>query len=68
MTFDYINKHTKNYNLFRRIKMLNQTVLVGRLVEKPREMVKQKIFITLAVPRPYKNTVGEYDTDFVDVV
>ena len=48
--------------------MLNHAVLVGRLVEKPREMVKQKIFITLAVPRPYKNTVGEYDTDFVDVM
>ena len=48
--------------------MLNQAILVGRLVEKPREMVNQNFFITLAVTRPYKNVTGDYDTDFVDVM
>lgn len=48
--------------------MLNQAVLVGRLVEKPREMINQKLFITLAVPRTYKNVSGDYDIDFVDVM
>lgn len=48
--------------------MLNQLVLVGRLVKKPElkeaENKKKYTFITLAVPRSFKNVNGEYDTDF----
>ncbi len=50
--------------------MLNQVVLVGRLVRKPelRESVEKKKFtyITIAVPRPFKNIDGKYDTDFIE--
>lgn len=50
--------------------MLNQVVIVGRLVKDP-ELVKtesgKKITrITLAVPRSYKNVNGEYEADFID--
>lgn len=51
--------------------MLNQTVLVGRLVSDPTikesEEGKKYSNITLAVPRSYKNENGEYETDFIDV-
>lgn len=50
--------------------MLNQIVLVGRLVKTPElritENGKKKSTITLAVPRNYKNINGEYDTDFLE--
>lgn len=50
--------------------MLNQVVLVGRLVKTPElkvtETGKKISRITLAVPRNYKNMDGEYDTDFLD--
>ena len=50
--------------------MLNQTVLVGRLVSNPEvketENGKKVSHITLAVPRSFKNADGEYETDFVD--
>ena len=49
--------------------MLNQTVLVGRLTSDPElyetESGKKVMRVTLAVPRSYKNTSGEYDTDFI---
>lgn len=49
--------------------MLNQTVLVGRLVHEPElrmtESGKKVTNITLAVPRNFKNGEGEYDTDFI---
>lgn len=49
--------------------MLNQVVMVGRLVEKPiieeNENGKKVCNITLAVPRSYKNAEGVYDTDFI---
>lgn len=52
--------------------MLNQVVLVGRIVKKPElketENDKKYTHITLAVPRSYKNINGEYDTDFLDCV
>ncbi len=49
--------------------MLNQIVLVGRLVQDPeiKELENNKGFITLAVPRTYKNVNGEYDTDLIPV-
>lgn len=49
--------------------MLNQTILVGRLV---REVEVKEIgegkkvsYITLAIPRSWKNADGEYETDFI---
>ena len=49
--------------------MLNQVVIVGRLVKKPiveeNENGKKVCNITLAVPRSYKNAEGIYDTDFI---
>jgi len=50
--------------------MLNQVILVGRLVRNPElqltETGRKRSFITLAVPRGYKNQDGEYETDFLD--
>ena len=50
--------------------MLNQVVLVGRLVRNPElgETINgQKTSkITLAVPRSYKNIEGNYETDFIN--
>lgn len=52
--------------------MLNQTVIVGRLVRDPELYVTENgnkvTSITLAVPRSFKNVNGEYDTDFVPCV
>ena len=52
--------------------MLNQTVIVGRLVKDPElyttENGNKVTNITLAVPRSYKNVDGEYDTDFITCV
>lgn len=52
--------------------MLNQIVLVGRLAKevkvKELESGKKVANITLAVPRPFKNVDGEYETDFIDCV
>ena len=52
--------------------MLNQIVLVGRLVKDPvlkeTEQGKKRSFITLASPRSFKNAEGSYDTDFIDCI
>lgn len=49
--------------------MLNQTIIVGRLVKDPElyntENGNKLTNITLAVPRSYKNNDGEYDTDYI---
>ncbi len=50
--------------------MLNQVIIVGRLVDTltVEEDGEKKISnIVVAVPRSYKNSDGEYDTDFIDV-
>ena len=51
--------------------MLNQLVLVGRLVSDPQinetENGTKECDITLAVPRSYKNADGIYETDFISV-
>lgn len=50
--------------------MLNQIVLVGRLVKSPElketENGHKVSNITLAVPRSYKNQDGEYESDFIN--
>ena len=50
--------------------MLNQLVVVGRLVRDPElrktEAGRNVTNITLAVPRSYKNSEGQYDTDYID--
>ena len=50
--------------------MVNQVVLVGRIARAPEvrttESGKKYASLTLAVPRNYKNSNGEYDTDFLD--
>lgn len=49
--------------------MLNQIVLVGRLVQDPEikelENGVKTSYITLAVSRSYKNADGIYETDFI---
>ncbi len=49
--------------------MLNQTIIVGRLVSDPEiketENGNKVSYITLAVPRSYKNSDGIYETDFM---
>lgn len=46
--------------------MLNQIFIVGRLVENPElDKNENRIIVTLAIPRSYKNKDGEYDTDFI---
>lgn len=49
--------------------MLNQVVLVGRLVRDPilnKSNNGEYSKITLAIPRAYKNINGEYESDFID--
>lgn len=52
--------------------MLNQVILVGRLAKeievKNLENDKKIANITLAVPRSFKNSDGDYETDFIDIV
>lgn len=52
--------------------MLNQVVLVGRLVRdvevRMGENDTKYSFMTLAIPRSYKNHDGIYESDFVECV
>ena len=52
--------------------MLNQAVLVGRIVKDPElkktENGNKVANITLAVPRSFKNSNGEYESDFISCV
>ena len=49
---------------------MNNYMCVGRLVSDPEvkelENSKKVTNITIAIPRSYKNSDGEYETDFVD--
>lgn len=51
---------------------MNQSVVVGRLVRDPElrqtDGGSKMTWITLAVPRNYKNTEGEYESDFISCV
>lgn len=52
--------------------MLNQVIVVGRLVKEleiiETENGKKRAYLTLACSRPFKNENGEYETDFIDCV
>lgn len=52
--------------------MLNQSIVVGRIVNSPElretENGVKVSSILLAVPRSYKNSMGEYETDFIKCV
>ncbi len=51
--------------------MLNHAILVGRIVKdlEVKDTEKGKVAnITLAVPRPFKNSEGEYDSDYIPCV
>ena len=52
--------------------MLNQVIMVGRLVSKPiveyNQSGRKVSEITLAVPRSYKNAEGIYETDFIKCI
>ena len=52
--------------------MLNQTVIVGRIVKDlelhETENGNKVAQLTLAVPRSFKNMDGEYETDFIPCV
>lgn len=52
--------------------MLNQTILVGRLVERPiieeTENGGKIAIVKLAVTRSFKNSEGEYETDFIPCI
>ena len=49
--------------------MLNQIVIAGRLVSDPEVTItennRKRTFVTVSVPRSYKNVDGTYDTDFI---
>lgn len=48
--------------------MLNQVVIAGRLTGDPvveESEGKKMAYVTVAVPRSYKNVDGTYDTDFI---
>lgn len=51
---------------------MNMVVLTGRLTKDPEVLTTsnghKRTFITLAVPRIYKNSNGEYETDFIRCV
>jgi len=56
----------------RRVSMLNEVALVGRLTKDPEVLEtvngKKRASIVLAVPRQYKNLDGLYETDFIRVI
>ena len=70
----YLLSRKKSVNMASKgdIRMLNQAVLVGRIVKEPElkttESGKTVSNITLAVPRSFKNSNGEYDTDFISCI
>ena len=52
--------------------MLNQVILVGRIARdvevRESENGKKRAYVTVAVPRSYKNEEGKYDADFIECI
>lgn len=52
--------------------MLNNVVIVGRLTKNPEVIESEKgnkrTFIIIAIPRPFKNVDGIYETDFIKCI
>ncbi len=51
--------------------MCNQVILVGRLVQNPELQIicdKEVVNVDLAIQRNFKNSNGEYETDFIKCV
>ena len=50
--------------------MLNQVVLVGRIVKRNETKTNGKKIIkfTIGVPRPFKNINGDYEKDFIEII
>lgn len=48
--------------------MLNQAVIVGRLIEDVKLDKDNICYLTIVTPRPYKNANGEYDNDIITAV
>jgi len=52
--------------------MLNNVVIVGRLTKDPEvietEKGNKRTFIVIAIPRPFKNSDGLYETDFIKCI
>ena len=52
--------------------MINNVILVGRVVEQPSKIVTEKnqtfATLVLAVPRPFKNLEGVIETDFIKCI
>lgn len=52
--------------------MLNQVILVGKIVEDPKEVVTSNdelvVVMSLGIERHYKNEDGNYDSDIIEVV
>lgn len=47
--------------------MLNQIILIGRIVEEIGEK-EGNYSITMAIPRSFKNKDGEYENDFIEII
>lgn len=51
---------------------MNNVILVGRLTREPEKKSTPNgttvTYITVAVPRPYKNSEGQYEADFINCV
>ena len=47
--------------------MLNQVILVGRL-DSIKEIGDGNVLITITTPRSFKNEMGEYETDYIDIL
>lgn len=50
--------------------MINLATIVGKLNNKEERETKngKKLYITVAVPRSYKNGDGIYETDYIDCI
>lgn len=51
--------------------MLNQVICVGRVANQPKKIATndmERLNLSLAIPRNFKNSEGVYETDILDIV